>query len=109
MTNVQLSDLLLDSLALWGAIGRTVVGDDEVRITTDIGKDIAIRRQNTLARGWSVEILKWPVDAVPPGRRVRSCASVVSLLRTARALVSASREDTNSSLASERTSANESN
>ena len=86
MTNVQLSDLLLDSLALWGAIGRTVVGDDEVRITTDIGKDIAIRRQNTLARGWSIEILKWPVEALPPGRRVRSCASVVSLLRTARAL-----------------------
>jgi hypothetical protein len=108
MTNAELSDLLLDSLALWGAIGRTIVGDDEVRITTDTGHDIAILRQNTVARGWSIEILKWPADAAPPGRRIRTCASVVSLLRTVRALVRTSQEEAHLSFASERPSANES-
>jgi len=108
MTNVELSDLLLDSLALWGAIGRTIVDDDEVRITMDTGHDIAIRRQNTGATGWSIEILKWPADATPPGRRIRTCASAVSMLRTVRALVRASQEEAHLSFASERPSTDES-
>jgi hypothetical protein len=99
MTNAELSDLLLDSLALWGATGRTIVGDDEVRVTTDTGHDIAVRRLDTAARGWSVEILNWPT-ALPPTRRFRTCASVVSLLRTIRALVDANQAEARLSLES---------
>jgi len=86
MTNTELSDLLFDSLALWGVIGRTIVGDDEVRVITESGHDLAIRRADTAARRWSVQILKWPADGPPPARLARPCASVVSLLRTVRAL-----------------------
>ncbi len=102
MTYAELGDLLLDSLALWGVIGRTIVGDDEVRVMTDTGHDIAIRRPDTAARGWSVEILKWPANDPPPARLIRACASVVSLLRTARALVSAKQAEARLSFASER-------
>src|SRR5258707_13900933 len=93
MTNAALGALLPDSLALWGVIGRTIVGDDDVRVVTDTGHDIAIRRPDIAARGWSVQILKWPADDPPPPRLIRTCASVVPLLRTARALVSANQAE----------------
>jgi hypothetical protein len=93
MTNAELSDLLLDSLALWGVIGRTSVGKNEVRLVTEAGQDIAIRRQVTARKGWSLEILKWPVEIPAPARPIRTCASVVSLLRATRALVDAKRTE----------------
>jgi hypothetical protein len=105
MNNSELSDLLIDSLALWGVSGRTIVGNEKVRVLTDIGHDIAIRRPGAAARSWEVEILEWPADDSSPARRVRNCASVVSLLRTARALLDENPAEARLSFAAERPSA----
>jgi hypothetical protein len=107
MNNSELSDLLIDSLALWGVSGRTIVGNENVRVLTDIGHDIAIRRPGAAARSWEVEILKWPADDSPPARRIRNCASVVSLLRTTRALLIANPEEVRLSSTTARPSAGE--
>jgi hypothetical protein len=107
MNNSELSDLLIDSLALWGVSGRTIVGNENVRVLTDIGHDIAIRRPSAAARGWEVEILKWPADDSLPARRIRNCASVVSLLRATRALINSNPEEARLSFTAERPSVSE--
>jgi hypothetical protein len=89
MTNTELSDLLSDCLSLWGVTGQTFVGKEAVRLVTEAGYDIAIHHHITPGNGWSVEILKWPAGDPAPARPIRTCASIVSLLRAIRALVGA--------------------
>ena len=102
MTNAQLSELLFDSLDLWGVIGQTKLQGDDVHIVTKVGHTVAIRRLGAAGQGWSVQILAWPAEEPAPARLVRTCASVIPMLRTVRALLSAASPEARLRFASER-------
>jgi hypothetical protein len=102
VTNAELSELLSDSLDLWGVIGQTRLQGDEVHIATNVGHTVAICRLGAAKQGWSVQIMAWPADEPAPARLVRACASVVPMLRTIRALLSAAKPESRLRFASER-------
>jgi hypothetical protein len=102
VTNTELSDLLRDSLQLWGVVGRTSLEGDEVRVVTKAGHAIAIGRLSPMGKEWSVQMLAWPAAESPPARTTRICASVVPLLRTVRAVLSGKNPEARLRFASER-------
>jgi hypothetical protein len=105
VTNAELSELLFDSLDLWGVIGQTRLQGDDVHVVTNVGHTVAIRRLGPAELGWSVQILAWPADEPAPARLIRTCASVVPMLRTVRALLSGPKPEARLRFASERTPA----
>jgi hypothetical protein len=102
VTTAEISELLSDSMDLWGVIGETKLQGDDLHIVTKVGHTVAIRSLGASGQGWSVQILAWPADEPAPARLVRACASVVPMLRTIRALLSAAKPEARLRFASER-------
>lgn len=102
MTNAELSELLFDSLELWGVNGQTSLRGDDVHVVTNGGHTIAIRRLSAEGKAWSVQTLAWPAGEPAPSRVFRTCASVVPMLRTVRALLSETKPEARLRFASER-------